>query len=44
MKKSALLLVTLLFAAVAFASCEPQVTPEPEPQPQDTIPVELQDL
>ena len=43
MKKSSLLLATLLFTAVAFASCEPKPVTPPE-EPQDSIPVELQDL
>ena len=43
MKKSSLLLATLLFTAVAFASCTPQPNNPPE-QPQDSIPSELQDL
>ena len=43
MKKSSLLLATLFFTAVAFASCEPKPVTPPE-EPQDSIPVELQDL
>ena len=43
MKKSSLLLATLFFTAVTFASCEPKPVTPPE-EPQDSIPVELQDL